>query len=613
MAAPAERRAEKRVPRCIKCRAADAAALVNQTEALCAGCLRGALLGKFKSAVNSGKLVAKDDHVLLAFSGGAASRCALDFLLAIQSPLLHSQGAAPLGAQGAAARGRIPFRLSVAYVDERVAVGNDLLPRGTADRLACELREIVSDAVAAHRGARDCSGGDCGEGGGRGAAREGGAGSENGGGHGVAFHVVRLESALADGGSAPADGGSAPADGESAPADGESAPADGESAPADGESAPADGGSAPADGGGAPMEGDGGDGESRAEGLASRLAVVVGGGGGGHGQGGRGGGSAPGCADAGERGGGLGGEGAGMQHLAQRLRCSKVVVGSTASRLAAHTIAATAKAQGFALPADLAVWDARRGVPVVRPLRDCSLRDLALLAHLHCLRTAFAPSLATRASLRGGAGSGATGGAESINALAAWFLEGLQRESSGRQFTVTRTALKLQPFPFNLPPSLAPPSPTAADSPPPPLCAICLAPLPPSALAPPLPPEPPASGVATAAAAPSLPLSPSSSPLCCSCRWGVVGAGEATRMGGKRGTGGAERGRENGEGGRGEVEGGGGGAGAGGAGGVAGLPEAFLARGRAGSASYSHWLRQCERYGGGGGESLCFSQQFVPQ
>ncbi|CAI5974964.1 unnamed protein product [Closterium sp. NIES-64] len=600
MAAPAERRAEKRVPRCIKCRAADAAALVNQTEALCAGCLRGALLGKFKSAVNGGKLVAKDDHVLLAFSGGAASRCALDFLLAIQSPLLHSQGAAPLGAQGAAARGRIPFRLSVAYVDERVAVGNDLLPRGTADRLACELREIVSDAVAAHRGARDCSGGDCGEGGGRGAAREGGAGSENGGGHGVAFHVVRLESALADGGSAPADGGSAPADG----------------------------GSAPADGGGAPMEGDGGDGESRAEGLASRLAVVVGGGGGGHGQGGRGGGSAPGCADAacGEWRSKLVVSGALSfclaplpcrsslpPQLAQRLRCSKVVVGSTASRLAAHTIAATAKAQGFALPADLAVWDARRGVPVVRPLRDCSLRDLALLAHLHCLRTAFAPSLATRASLRGGAGSGATGGAESINALAAWFLEGLQRESSGRQFTVTRTALKLQPFPFNLPPSLAPPSPTAADSPPPPLCAICLAPLPPSALAPPLPPDPPASGVATAAAAPSLPHSPSSYPLCCSCRWGVVGAGEATRMGGKRGTGGAERGRENGEGGRGEVEGGGGGAGAGGAGGVAGLPEAFLARGRAGSASYSHWLRQCERYGGGGGESLCFSQQFVPQ
>ncbi|CAI5489516.1 unnamed protein product [Closterium sp. Naga37s-1] len=191
MAAPAERRAEKRVPRCIKCRAADAAALVNQTEALCAGCLRGALLGKFKSAVNGGKLVAKDDHVLLAFSGGAASRCALDFLLAIQSPLLHSQGAAPLGAQGAAARGRIPFRLSVAYVDERVAVGNDLLPRGTADRLACELRKIVSDAVAAHRGARDCSGGDCGEGGGRGAAREGGAGAENGGPHGVAFHVWR--------------------------------------------------------------------------------------------------------------------------------------------------------------------------------------------------------------------------------------------------------------------------------------------------------------------------------------------------------------------------------------------------------------------------------------
>ncbi|CAI7842537.1 unnamed protein product, partial [Closterium sp. NIES-53] len=254
---------------------------------------------------------------------------------------------------------------------------------------------------------------------------------------------------------------------------------------------------------------------------------------------------------------------------------------------------------GFALPADLAVWDARRGVPVVRPLRDCSLRDLALLAHLSRLRTAFNPSLATpaslatRASLRRGAGSGATGGAGSINALAASFLEGLQRESSGRQFTVTRTALKLQPFPFNLPPSLAPPSPTAADSPPLPLCAICLAPLPPPALAPPPPPDPPASGVAPSAAAPAPPLHSSSTPLCCSCRWGVVGAGGW--VGERAGGGAAERIRENGEGGQRKAEEGGGGAGAGGAVGVAGLPEAFLARGRAGSASYAQWLRQCER------------------
>ncbi|CAI5484084.1 unnamed protein product [Closterium sp. Yama58-4] len=525
MAAPAERRAEKRVPRCIKCRVADAAALVNQTEALCAACLRGALLGKFKSAVNGGKLVAKDDHVLLAFSGGAASRCALDFLLAIQSPLLHSQGAAPLGAQGAAARGRIPFRLSVAYVDERVAVGNDLLPRGTADGLASELRDIVRDAVAAHRGARDCSGGDCGEGGGRGAAREAGMGAERGGANDVAFHVVRLESALADGE-------------------------------------------------GAPMEGDGGEGESRAEGLAARLEAVVGG-----------------AAEA------TGREDVvatlrmdALMLLAQRVQCSKVVVGSTATRLAAHVIAATAKAQGYALPADLAVWDARRGVPVVRPLRDCSLRDLALLAHLSRLRTA---SLATRASLRGGAGGGAAGGAGSINALAASFLEGMQRESSGRQFTVTRTALKLQPFPFNLPPSLALPSPTAADNPPSPLCAICLAPLPPPALAPPPPPDPPASAVTSPAAAPAPPLHPPTTPLCCSCRWGVVGAGG--RVGARAGEGGAETARENGEGGRGKAEEGGKVAGAGRAGGVAGLPEAFLARGRAGSASYAHWLRQCER------------------
>ncbi|GJP32368.1 hypothetical protein CLOM_g16964 [Closterium sp. NIES-68] len=573
MAAAGEGLRARLVPRCIKCRERDAAALVNQTEALCALCLRGALLGKFKSAVNGGKLIAKDDHVLLAFSGGAASRCALDFLLAIQSPFLDSQGAAPLGAQGAAARGRIPFRLSVGHVDESVAVGNDLLPRGTADRLAGEMREVVRDAVATHREARAAGagvgaggggggdsggGGGCAEGRGQGAARGGGRGGEEGEQQGVAVHVVPLESALAPGESGPV--GSDPS--------------------GDGGGGSGDGGGGSGGGGGGSGGGGGGSGAER---LAAQLAAAV-----------------AGAAD------GTGREDLveamrmdALHLLAYRVGCSKIVVGTTVTRMAARVIAATAKAQGFSLPTDLAVFDCRRPVPVLRPLRDCCQRDLALLAHLLRLQTVFLPSLATQASLRsscppgrrrGGGGGGAAAGAGSINALAASFMAGLNSANSGRQFTVTRTALKLQPFPFNRAPSLAPPSPSTADSPPLPLCAICLSPLPPPAHTPPTPSQP-------------LSSAPSA-PLCCSCRCGVMGEVGDGREGGRA------RGEERKEDGQEEAEGGGGRAEEGRAGEgkgcrelrseraveqLVGLPAAFLARGRGGSASYTEWLRQAER------------------
>ncbi|GJP32968.1 hypothetical protein CLOM_g17539 [Closterium sp. NIES-68] len=296
MAAAGEGLRARLVPRCIKCRERDAAALVNQTEALCALCLRGALLGKFKSAVNGGKLIAKDDHVLLAFSGGAASRCALDFLLAIQSPFLDSQGAAPLGAQGAAARGRIPFRLSVGHVDESVAVGNDLLPRGTADRLAGEMREVVRDAVATHREARAA---------GAGVGAGGGGGGDSGGGERLAAQLAAAVAGAADG--------------------------------------------------------------TGREDLVEAMRM-----------------------DA-------------LHLLAYRVGCSKIVVGTTVTRMAARVIAATAKAQGFSLPTDLACLTAAAPCPC------CGPSGTAASATSPCSRTCCA-SKPCRCGVMGEVGDGREGG-----------------------------------------------------------------------------------------------------------------------------------------------------------------------------------------------------------
>lgn len=55
---------------CTKCKEEDAPA----NELLCASCLHMSLMSKFKTAVNKNSLVMPFDNVLLAFSGGPASR-----------------------------------------------------------------------------------------------------------------------------------------------------------------------------------------------------------------------------------------------------------------------------------------------------------------------------------------------------------------------------------------------------------------------------------------------------------------------------------------------------------------------------------------------------------
>ena len=55
---------------CTKCKEEDAPA----NELLCASCLHTSLVSKFKTAVNKNSLVMPFDNVLLAFSGGPASR-----------------------------------------------------------------------------------------------------------------------------------------------------------------------------------------------------------------------------------------------------------------------------------------------------------------------------------------------------------------------------------------------------------------------------------------------------------------------------------------------------------------------------------------------------------
>lgn len=93
---------------------------------------------------------------------------------------------------------------------------------------------------------------------------------------------------------------------------------------------------------------------------------------------------------------------------------------------------------------------------VVRPVRDCAARDLALACRMWRLGTApRARALNPRAPR----------GRPSLNALAAAFVVGLQAALPSTVPTLLRTALKLQAFPFNQMPGAGEPAGGCAASP----------------------------------------------------------------------------------------------------------------------------------------------------
>jgi hypothetical protein len=99
---------------CVKCKEGVVARVVaNQSEPMCLGCLHASLLSKFKTAINNHSLVTPSDNVLLAFSGGPASRVALEFLREIRSKAQSDKDASRDQRSGLTV-----FGLGVVFVNE---------------------------------------------------------------------------------------------------------------------------------------------------------------------------------------------------------------------------------------------------------------------------------------------------------------------------------------------------------------------------------------------------------------------------------------------------------------------------------------------------------------
>ncbi|GLT74473.1 hypothetical protein SLA2020_462680 [Shorea laevis] len=103
----------------------------------CGDCFRSNLYGKFKHAVSSNAMITPSDKVLVAFSGGASSRVALQFVHEMQQKAQKNYEASK-------DRSLPVFRVGVAFIDESAVIS---VPSQEVENAIEEIRLIVSNAA----------------------------------------------------------------------------------------------------------------------------------------------------------------------------------------------------------------------------------------------------------------------------------------------------------------------------------------------------------------------------------------------------------------------------------------------------------------------------------
>ncbi|PAN21612.1 hypothetical protein PAHAL_3G479900 [Panicum hallii] len=119
---------------CGKCDGGGPAVAVSGGAGMCRECFRAYLFGKFKLAVTSNAMVRPTDAVLLAFSGGPASRVALQFIHEMQSKAIQSWETSNLQALPA-------FGVGVGFVDESAL---SVRPEHETETATEDIKSIVS-------------------------------------------------------------------------------------------------------------------------------------------------------------------------------------------------------------------------------------------------------------------------------------------------------------------------------------------------------------------------------------------------------------------------------------------------------------------------------------
>ncbi|KAF5750219.1 cytoplasmic tRNA 2-thiolation protein 2 [Tripterygium wilfordii] len=120
---------------CIKCKANSPISCTGEDVRFCADCFRSNLYGKFRLAVSSHAMITPSDKVLVAFSGGPASRVALQFVHEMQNRAQKNFDASR-------DRSLPVFGVGVAVIDESAIYP---IPAHEFDEAITEIKLVVSN------------------------------------------------------------------------------------------------------------------------------------------------------------------------------------------------------------------------------------------------------------------------------------------------------------------------------------------------------------------------------------------------------------------------------------------------------------------------------------
>ncbi|KAF9111669.1 Cytoplasmic tRNA 2-thiolation protein 2 [Mortierella sp. AM989] len=126
--------------------------------------------------------------------------------------------------------------------------------------------------------------------------------------------------------------------------------------------------------------------------------------------------------------------------LAKRANCTILALGDSATRVAIQIIGLTAIGRGFSLPHETSLLsDWVQGCKVIRPLKDCLVKELETHCRLHHLELIEQHSAKLDWSVK------SKGEIKSIKRLTDDFITGLDKDFPSTVATVCRTAAKLTP------------------------------------------------------------------------------------------------------------------------------------------------------------------------
>lgn len=126
--------------------------------------------------------------------------------------------------------------------------------------------------------------------------------------------------------------------------------------------------------------------------------------------------------------------------LTKRAKCNVLVLGDSATKVAIQIIGLTAIGRGFSLPLETtAVSNWVQDCKVLRPLKDCLVKELEICCKLNNLQTIQGHSADLAYTVRSKAE------VKSISRLTEEFITGLDKDFPSTAATVCRTAAKLTP------------------------------------------------------------------------------------------------------------------------------------------------------------------------